>query len=96
MNEPIHRTTETLRKPGEPNHCRFCGSPYMEVHRMADEIERLNRVRLDLASALRAAIKWLPDDIQKDVMSGDTSDFVKYTDDYKNDHASMVVGWRLL
>lgn len=38
----VNRTEETLLKPGEPNHCRFCGSPYSEIDRMAAKIERLH------------------------------------------------------
>lgn len=38
------RTAQTLLKPGEPNHCRFCGAPYSEVDRMADEIKRLREL----------------------------------------------------
>lgn len=58
----------------------------------AADYQRLQTVR----NALKAAVKWLPDDIQQDVMTGDTTDAAKWTDDYKNDHASMVAGWRLL
>lgn len=50
MTIPLTTETETLLKPGEPNHCRFCGSPYMEIDRMAAEINRLKereRVLLD-------------------------------------------------
>lgn len=52
MNSPLSTETETLRKPGEPNHCQFCGSPYMEIDRMAAEIHRLKAKLEEVARLL--------------------------------------------
>jgi hypothetical protein len=52
-------TTEPLCKPDEPNHCRFCGSPYMEIKRMAAEIEQLRAgIESVVAIASEAAREW--------------------------------------
>lgn len=67
-----------------------------EYHRLIAHLEKRATEIETLREALKAAVKWLEPGVRQDVIDGKVADFVKYTDEYKNEAASMIAGWRLL